>query len=80
MKTKRAKVLSILLLTALAAASLFAAVAMAWPEPQPRSLQQRPQPAQMEQPAQRQQPAQMEEPAEPLPVGGASQAALHLPQ
>jgi hypothetical protein len=75
MKTMQGKVLSILLLTALVATSLFAAVAMAWPEPQPRSLQQ-PQP----QPTQLPQPAQMQQPSEPLPVGGASQAALHLPQ
>ena len=80
MKTKQAMVLSILLLTALVAASLLAAVAMAWPESQPRSLQRRPQPqhAQLPQQAQLPQPAQL--PAELLPVGGASQAALHLPQ
>ena len=76
MTTKRSKVLSMLLLTALVATSVLAAVAMAWPEPQPRSLQQR---ARLH-PAPLPQPAQLPEPAEPLPVGGASQAALHLPQ
>ena len=41
MKTNKAKVLSLLLVTAFAAAGLLAAVAMAWPQPQARSLPQR---------------------------------------
>ena len=69
MKTTKARVLSVLLVTALAAAGVLAAVAMAWPQPQPRSLQQQ---------QQQRQPAQVPQSVEPLPVGGASQAALQF--
>ena len=40
MKTTKVKILAVLLVTALAAAGVLAAVAMAWPQSQPRSLQQ----------------------------------------
>ena len=74
MKTTKAKVLAVLLVTGLAAAGVLAAVAMAWPQSQPRSLQQ---PQQRQQP-QRQQ-AQVPQPEQPL-VGGSSQGTLYFPE
>ena len=71
MKTTKAKFLAVLLVTALAAAGVLAAVAMAWPQSQPRSLQQPQQP-------QRQQ-AQVPQPEQPL-VGGSSQGTLYFPE
>ena len=71
MKTTKAKFLAVLLVTSLAAAGVLAAVAMAWPQSQPRSLQQPQQP-------QRQQ-AQVPQPEEPL-VGGSSQGTLYFPE
>jgi hypothetical protein len=67
MKTNKAKVLSLLLVTAFAAAGLLAAVAMAWPQPQARSLPQRQPP-----------PTQPMQPAEPLPGGGPTQSDLNF--
>ena len=65
----KAKVLSVGLVTALVAAGLLAAVAMAWPQAQARSPQQQQQ-RQQSQPARAPQPAQ-------LPVGGPTESALN---
>ena len=75
MRTTKAKVLSVLLVTALAAAGLLAAVAIARPQPQP---QPQPRSLEQQQPARRQ-PAHVPQSGQPLPVGGASQASLFLP-
>ena len=66
----KAKVLSVGLVTALVAAGLLAAVAMAWPQAQARSPQQQQQRQQQSQPARAPQPAE-------LPVGGPTESALN---
>ena len=68
MKTRKTRILSAVVVAALVAAGLLAAVAMAWSEPQPRSLQQQ----------QRPQTAQVPQPAEMFPSGGPTQSDLNF--
>jgi hypothetical protein len=64
MTTRKVKVLARALVTALVAAGVLAAVAMAWPQSEARPLEQ-----------QQRQP----QPAEELPVGGPTESALNYP-